>query len=167
MKTKFTILFILSIITLSNAQQTKGELILGKGISLKWIVEKFIPEKHKIETCETDSKDKFICKIDEKLWLGSDQGMELPRNQLTKLALNINSNSIELDVSNIFNASYDGELSINQFLIKKEGSFYKLYSYFSDGAGTYTVHWKILNNTSIREVISNDESYFEWQNQKN
>jgi len=166
MKIKLTLIIILSFISLVKAQEKNGEIALSKNVVLEWKTEKFIPEKHKIETCKTEFGDKYICKIDGELWLGSDNGMENPRNQLTKLSLKINSQSIKLDVSNIFNASFDGELSNRRFSFKKEGEFYRLYSFFSDGAGAYTVIWKVLDNRSIREVISNDERYFDWQKKK-
>jgi hypothetical protein len=66
----------------------------------------------------------------------------------------------------MFNPSFNGILYARQFLLKKESEFYKLYSFFSDGEGTYTVHWKIANGISVREVISNDERFFYWQNEK-
>ncbi|QBN19372.1 hypothetical protein [Flavobacterium nackdongense] len=166
MKTKLTFLLFISFISLMKAQINEGEITLSKNVTLEWITEKFNPEKHKIETCETGFGGKFICKIDNEIWLGSDTGMENPRNQLKKLILTINSKSVELDIKNMFNPSFDGGLSMNQFLLKKEGVFYRLYGFFSDGAGTYTVHWRILGKSSIREVISNDETYFSWQNKR-
>jgi hypothetical protein len=165
MRTFFTILISSFLVSL-NAQTNSGETIISKNVSLKWTNEVFKSSKHNIEYCFENSKDKFICKIDGKPWFGSDQGLEMPRNQLIKLVLKMGSDLIDLDVSNMFNASFDGALSANQFLLKKEGAFYKLYGFFSDGAGTYTVHWRIINKSSVREVISNDESFFEWQNSK-
>ncbi len=167
MRSKVSFLLFISFISLMKAQINEGKIILSKNITLEWITEKFNPEKHKIETCESEFGDKFICKIDNEIWLGSDIGMDNPRNQLKKLILTIDSISVELDFKNMFNPSFDGGLSKNQFLIKKVGRFYRLYGFFSDGAGTYTVHWRILGKSSIREVISNDETYFSWQNEKN
>ncbi len=166
MKIKLTFLLFFSLIFLIRSQNNAGRITLSKGVTLEWITEKFNPEKHKIETCETGFGGKFICKIDNEIWLGSDSRVENPRNQLKKLILTINSKSVELDIKNMFNPSFDGGLSANQFLLKKEGVFYRLYGFFSDGAGTYTVHWIILEKSSKREVISNDETYFSWQNEK-
>jgi hypothetical protein len=64
----------------------------------------------------------------------------------------------------MFNSNFSGELSKNQFKIVKEGNQYVLYGLFSDGAATYTAHWRIVDTISIREVISNAEEYFSWQN---
>lgn len=63
----------------------------------------------------------------------------------------------------MFNPNFISKLSIHQFKIEKEGNQYVLYGFFSDGAGTYTAHWKIVDAISIREVISNSEEYFSWQ----
>lgn len=128
-----------------------------------WITKAFKESEHKIEICDSESKWKYICKIDGKPWFGSDQGMEKPKDQLTKLTLKIENRLIDLDVTGMFNAGY---LSKLQFSFRKEGGTYKLYAFFSDGAGTYTAHWLIIDGSSIREVISNDERYFYWQNEK-
>jgi hypothetical protein len=45
----------------------------------------------------------------------------------------------------------------------KEGAEYRLYAFFSDGAGTYTSNWRIANGAAVRELLSNDEMYFGWQ----
>lgn len=166
MKHIFKIIFFLFIITESYAQTQSGEITLEKNISLSWTTKVFKETEHKIEVSKTEFGDNYICKIDGKPWFGSDFGMEKPRNQLTKLTLKINGKETELDVTNMFNPSFEGILSERQFSLKKEGEFYKLYSFFSDGAGTYTVHWKIVNGSSIREVISNDGKFFYWQNEK-
>jgi len=166
MKIGLTILLLINFISIINAQENKGIITLYQNVTLEYASEKFIPENHKIETCKSEFGYKFICKIDGKIWFGGDIGMENPRNQLTKLVLKINSITVDLDISNMFNPSYDGGLSKKHFLFKKEGEFYKLYSFFSDGAGTYTVHWKILGNSSVREVISGNERFFYWQNER-
>lgn len=159
---KIAIVVLFLVVTLANAQTVTGEFTLEKNVSIRWVSEKFIASKHKIETCG-DKNDKFICKIDGNLWYGSDQGLELPRNQLMKLEISINGKPVQLEVKSMFNASFDGNLSKNQFRLQREGSEFRLYSYFSDGAGTYTVHWRILGDRSIRELISTDEKYFGWQ----
>jgi len=166
MKHLFKILFFLFIIAESYSQTQSGEIALGKNISLLWTTIVFKQTEHKIEVSKTEFGDNYICKIDGKPWFGSDFGIEKPRNQLIKLTFKINGKETELDVTNMFNPSFEGILSEHQFLLKKEVGFYRLYSFFSDGAGTYTVHWKIVNESSVREVISSDERYFYWQNEK-
>ena len=163
MKQIFKIIFFLSIITESYAQTQSGEIALEKNASLTWTTKAFKDLEHKIEVCDSEFDWKFICKIDGKPWFGADMGMEKPKDQLTKLTLKIENRFIELEVSGMFNAGY---LSKHQFSFRKEGSFYKLYAFFSDGAGSYTAHWLIVDGSSIREVLSNDERYFYWQMEK-
>jgi hypothetical protein len=163
MKPIFKIAFLLFIITESYAQTQSGEIELEKNVSLTWITKAFKDSEHKTEVCKTEFGWDFICKVDGKPWFGSDMGMEKPKDQLTKLTLKIENRIIELEVAGMFNAGY---LSRQQFSLRKEGEFYKLYAYFSDGAGSYTAHWLIINGSSIREVLSNDERYFYWQMEK-
>ncbi len=80
------------------------------------------------------------------------------------MVLEIGKNKIILDVSSMFNPNFSGELSKHQFKIIKKVNQYFLYGFFSDGAVTYTAHWRIVDTISIREVISNLEEHFSWQN---
>jgi hypothetical protein len=91
-------------------------------------------------------------------------GLELPRTQLSQLKIYINNKPVALNVSGMFNPRFGYELSEQQFKLVKKGVTYLLYGYFSDGAGTYTAHWKVSNGKSVRLRISNDEKDFAWQN---
>ena len=157
------IIIFLFLLTKGFSQTQSGEIVLKKNASILWSTNVFKESEHKVEICKTELGWEFICKIDDKPWFGSDLGMEKPDSQLIKLILKIDNQIVELDVSGMFNTNY---LTKDQFLLKKEGEFYKLYAFFSDGAGSYTAHWLIINGSSIREVISSDEKYFLWQNEK-
>ena len=147
---------------ISYGQSDSNHFKLDDGIELSWKIVKFERKNHTIGYC-TDNSQKYLCKIDNKEWFGSDRGNELPINQLVKLNLKIGSKNYQLETSQMFNPNSSGKLYTRQFRIKKESGFYRLYAYFSDGAGTYTAYWKILKNSSIRELISTDEKDFEWQ----
>lgn len=142
-----------------------GIIDLADEINLRWRIKNFISENHKIEYCENQDA-KYICKIDNNDWYGSDFKMDLPKNELKSLAIYIDEKYINLDVSQMFNPNNSGELEKNQFKIKKVNDLYILYGYFSDGAGTYTTSWKIRNGKSERNKISNNEEDFVWQNEK-
>ncbi len=142
-----------------------GKIDLTNEINLRWTVKDFSSENHKIEYCENQDA-KYICKIDNNDWYGSDFKMDLPKNELKSLTIYVDDKYIKLDVSQMFNPNNSGELDKNQFKIKKEKDFYILYGFFSDGAGTYTTSWKIKNGKSERNKISNDEEDFKWQNEK-
>ena len=155
------------LILLSNlnaiAQVTEGKILFENNIKLHWTIKIFNEKEHQIKICKNDFGVQYICAIDNAIWYGSDIGLEIPKNQLTNLVLEIGKKKIILDVSSMFNPNFSGKLSIHQFKIEKEGNQYVLYGFFSDGAGTYTAHWRIIDNISIREVISNSEEHFSWQ----
>ncbi len=82
--------------------------------------------------------------------------MELPRNQLMNLTLFINSEKVVLDVSGLFNPSWENEIKKDQFTFEKAEVGYNLTGYFSDGAGAYSVNWLIIKGASIRTKIALD-----------
>lgn len=159
-------IFLLVLLSSLNiyAQENSGEILFENNVKLHWTIKIFNEKEHQIKLCRSDFGVNYICAIDNAIWYGSDIPVDKPKNQLTNLVLEIGKNKIILDVSSMFNPNFSGELSKHQFKIEKEGNQYVLYGFFSDGAGTYTVHWRIIDNISIREVISNSEEYFSWQN---
>jgi len=160
--TRSFLFFLLLFAPALHAQSQQGHVSLYEDVDLYWESQSFVAAEHKVETCP-DANGSYICAIDGALFYGTDQGMELPRNQLTQLTLVVGYTRIELDVRNMFNISYDGALRARQFKIEKEGAYVRLYGFFSDGAGTYTVQWRIDEKRAVREVISTDERYFYWQ----
>ena len=146
-----------------EAQKTTSTVSLRDNVKLTGVIERFDMSEHKIDTCTNKFSLKYICKIDGRKWYGSDQGLELPRTRLMQLKIQINNSQISLDVSGMFNPRFGYELSEKQFKLVREHKDYLLYGYFSDGAGTYTAHWKISNGKSTRVKISNDEKDFTWQ----
>ncbi len=129
-------------------------------------MEDFNAKSHKVDTCDTGLDWDFVCLIDGSPWYGSDAGLFFPRNQLNKLVITIDGINIDLETAGMYNINFKKVLRKKQFSLVKSEFGYRLYAFFSDGAGTYTVHWKIVGNKSLREVISNDERYFEWQIRK-
>lgn len=144
-----------------------GKIDLTDQINLRWTIKDFNSKNHKIEYCENEFQNaKYICKIDGKVWYGSDFRMDLPKNELKNLAIYIDGKYVKLDVSKMFNPNFNGNLNKEQFKIEKFPNYYILYGFFSDGAGTYTTKWKIENKKSFRYKISNDEEDFKWQETK-
>ncbi|MFN7045288.1 MAG: hypothetical protein ACK4M1_08835 [Flavobacterium sp.] len=160
--------YIFILVLLSNlnaiAQENSGIISFENDIKLYWTIKAFNEKANQIKVCENDFGAQYICAIDNAIWYGSDIGLDIPKNQLTNLVLEIGKNKIILDVSSMFNPNFSGKLSKHQFKIAKEANQYVLYGFFSDGAGTYTAHWRIIDTISIREVISNSEEHFSWQN---
>ncbi len=143
-------------------QSTSGKIELARNTFVHWTISTFKEKEHTIGICKTND-DSYICTIDGRPWYGSDAGMDMPRNQLVKLELELSGKKITLETVNMFNPSFDGSLGTEQFKLENEGHDYRLYAFFSDGAGTYMAEWKVVEGTSVRELISNDEKYFGWQ----
>ena len=162
MKNLLTIL-LLSILTVNATAQETSIIKLSEEIEVIGSIEKFILSEHTVDTCNLTSEFKTICLIDGKPWFGSDLSTELPENKLSTLTLKIKGEKIDLDVTGMFNPNFGYKLANNQFKIKETEVGYTLYGFFSDGAGTYTAHWKIIKNGAIRVLISKDERDFYWQ----
>jgi hypothetical protein len=145
------------------AQKTTSTINLDKGVLLTGTIEPFDSTKHKYDTCDTGLGWKSICLIDGKIWFGADAGRDLPRNSLTKLTIKINGAEVPLDITGMYNPSFKNELTTEQFKLKQVEVGHVLFGHFSDGAGTYTAHWTIIKNKSMRNKISTDESDFYWR----
>lgn len=159
MRTIFILIVLISSFR-PRAQSLSSKIELEKNIYLEASIEKFSAGNHKLDTCDTGLGWEMICLIDNKIWFGSDDGLALPKFQLTKLTISIFGIKVPLDVSGMFNPTYTGKLHPKQFFIEKDQPGYALYGYFSDGAGTYMALWKIVKGRSMRLKISRDEADF-------
>ncbi len=146
-------------------QISGGKIMLTNQIYLQWRIKKFNSENHKIKYCKNEFQNtEYVCKIDGNNWFGSDSKINLPNNELEKLAIFIDGKYFELETSQMFNPNFSGKLDKKQFKLEKQSESYILYGFFSDGAGTYTTNWIIANDKSSRGKISTEEIDFEWQN---
>lgn len=159
-------ILIVLLVTTALRAQTKSSIDFGNGVTLSAVVETFQADQHQYDTCDTGQDWKTICLIDGKIWFGNDQGLGLPRNQLSRMTIKINGKETNLDVSGMYNPSFTGQLTKSQFKLKSTGEELVLYGHFSDGAGSYTAHWTIIRGKSLRQVITNDERAFYWQLEK-
>jgi hypothetical protein len=126
---------------------------LGEGISLQMTVVTFNASKHKIKKCQILDWS-GICLIDEKPVFGTD--WELPINQLVKATVKIGSNTINLDVSCMYNP-WIGKPDPQAFKIEKVEGGYLVRGSFSDGAGSYKAEWFIIQDRSVRTKLINEE----------
>src|ERR1700733_13041798 len=102
MKHSLTLILLLNCM-IAPCQSKTSTVELRKGIVVTAVIEKFVKQKHKIDTCTDSFKNKYICKIDNGIWFGSDQGLELHKNQLISLKIKIFNNYVPLKVSKMFN----------------------------------------------------------------
>jgi hypothetical protein len=145
-----------------QAQKINSKVELTKNISIEASGQEFKASDHKLDTCDTGQGWRMICLIDNKPFFGTDDGLDVPRFQLDQLTLFLDKKKIRLDVTGMFNPSFSGKINSRQFKLEKDQPGYILHGFFSDGAGTYTVHWKIIKGRSVRVLISGDEKYFTW-----
>jgi hypothetical protein len=89
--------------------------------------------------------------------------MELPRNELRSLFVEIEGRRTDLEVDGMFNPNFNNELRREQFRVEQVPEGHMLYAFFADGAGTYTAHWRIVDGRAERLVLSNNEEDFLWQ----
>src|SRR5688572_14875200 len=75
------------ICSFNSGAQSISKIELEKNIYLEASVEKFDAKKHKLDTCDTGLGWEMICLIDNKVWFGSDDGLGIPKYQLSKLTL--------------------------------------------------------------------------------
>jgi hypothetical protein len=148
-----TMLFTLPVFSQKNITTVQ----INKQVSLTSTIETFDILKHSYDTCDTGLGWKSICLVDGKIFYGTDAGMKLPINQLLKLSLIINKHKIDLDVSGLYNPNWNNEIRKDQFNIEKQEVGYELSGFFSDGAGAYSVIWKIVKNKSLRISIKKED----------
>jgi len=152
--------FIITILGYGSASgQTKSKntnnftIPLGEGISLSMTVSTFEPSAHKTTKCKILDWE-GICLIDDKPVFGTD--WELPEKQLTRALVRVAGNSIDLDVSCMFNPWF-GKPRTGDFSIKKVEGGYLIRGSFSDGAGSYEAEWLIIQNASVRTKLVKKE----------
>ncbi len=135
-----------------NSKSIKSDsytIPLGNGISMKMTVAHFDAKKHKIKKCQLfDWLD--VCLIDGKPVFGTD--WELPKSQLIKAGVKMGSQTINLEVSGMFNP-FLGKPDQQNFTIETVEGGYLVRGNFSDGAGSYEAEWLIIENISIRTKL--------------
>ncbi len=137
----------------------EGSIYLEGGIILSFVVEDFDAHKNKLDTCGNGQEHTWICIINGNEWYGSDNGLSLPKTQLSELSITLDDIEIPLETSGMYNVNYQW-VSTRQFQIDSLGSKYTLSAGFSDGAGYYVAKWEIENGVAKRVLLSNDEEDF-------
>lgn len=150
---------VLLMLCLAASSARAQTIDLGNGIALTGKVIPFDSTKHTISRCKKFNWNyEPVCLIDGKPYFGHDLGPELPRMELTSLRVTIRGKPVTLDISGMFNPSWNVELRPDQFKARTAEGGHQVVGLFSDGAGTYVAVWKIIAGGSIRSVLSNDES---------
>lgn len=126
---------------------------LGEGISLNLTTTQFNEKNHKITECNINDRPS-VCLIDGKPIFGTD--LDLPRNQLVKATIKIGKNTINLDVTCMYNPWF-GKPDVKKFTLKKAYGGYLISGYFSDGAGSYEAEWFVIENSAVRTRLVKGE----------
>lgn len=126
-------------------------LALNDTISISYKISFFDASEHSVERCEIENWT-GICLIDNQQVFGTD--WEMPCAKFDYLTLVVNNQEIALNTSSLYNPN-NCELLLrkDQFQIVPNEGGYLLLGSFSDGAGFYSVEWKIVKSNSIRTCI--------------
>ena len=152
------LLTFLFITTTIFSQENVVKIILNESSSLEIHREIFDPKKHLIEY-----KDNFVISIDNSPLFGTDGG--IPKYKISKAILKIGKKTYNLQTDNMYNPWFGDYLNEEFFkIIHHSENYHILKAVFSDGAGTYAAEWLIEWNSSIRAILTKDEtiiiSYF-------
>jgi hypothetical protein len=156
MKPKLT-LSILLFIALSASRSAAAEFVstasyeLTRGVTLTVRASRFVPSKHSIR------KVRGHVIIDGHQVEGVDGN--IPTTQLDEAFLTIRGRKIVLDTSCLYEPWHTAP-SKEKFTAKwwegepqKDREVLTISGSFSDGAGGYTVQWRVVDDTSLRIAI--------------
>ena len=144
------ILMLLPLLAVASEFQRSASLHLRPEITIELRASQFDPSQHKVTTTNSGA----VRLIDGKQFFGTDGS--LPRTQLDSATHIVEGTKMPLDVGQMYDPWFAVPAPESFSVTRYEGGWV-LTALFSDGAGTYLARWRILNGTSLREVISDDE----------
>lgn len=142
-------------VSLSCSADKKIAGDFDNGISLTLITKPFEQSSHKIGTCGKRQKP---CSIDGTIFYGGKG--KLPTEEVVGLKFKRNGTVVNLDTSSIFNpgikvTNIKKRFTVQEYLGRNS---YRVIGYFGEGKVSYIGHWLIVNNSSIRNHLSDYES---------
>ena len=156
MKTVLLIIGLLVAVALPEHARAATENIsitLAPDIVLHMEKDEFLPEKHKIQTCKVlDWPQQPPCLIDGRPIFGTD--WTTPTTTFTRAWLDVRGVTVDLDVSSLYNPWIGSKPTPSLFRLTNVEGGYLLRGHFSDGAGSYTVEWLIIQGVSVRTLVS-------------
>ena len=130
--------------------QSDVSLKLRPNVVLNLRASIFDASRHKI----TKTNPGGVRLIDGKQFFGTD--LTVPKTQLDSAAIVIGETRVALDVSHMFNPWVNAP-SPERFTLTPYEDGWLLAGAFSDGGGAYVARWRILNGTSIRGILTDDD----------
>jgi hypothetical protein len=153
MKPKLPVLLLI-FFALTTSRSAAAEFVstasfeLTRGVTLTVRASRFVPSKHSIR------KVRGHVIIDGHQVLGVDGS--IPTTQLEEAYLTIRGRKIVLDTSSLYEPWHTAPFKEN-FTAKwwegepqKDREVLTISGTFSDGAGGYTVQWRVVDDTSLR-----------------
>jgi hypothetical protein len=156
MKSKLPLFFFISF-TIITSNSDGAELVrsasyqLTPGVTLTVRASRFIPSKHSVR------KVRGNVIIDGRQVMGVDGN--IPTVQLDEAYLTIRGRKIALDTSSLYDPWHTAPFKENfkaewfEGEPQKDREILTISGTFSDGAGGYTVHWRVVDDTSLRMSI--------------
>jgi hypothetical protein len=159
MKTTLTLLLLISF-ALGSSRSAAAESVsttsfeLTRGVTLTLRVSSFVPSKHSIR------KVRGHVIIDGHQVEGVDG--TIPTTQLDAAYVTIRGRKIALDTSCLYNPGTDPlkehfKATWWEDEPQKDREVLTISGSFSDGAGGYIVRWRVVDDTSLRIVIAQEE----------
>ena len=150
---KKTLILITFIIISLNCLGQSDKAVIQLNDSTTFYLER---ESFEVNNKTINFQNNIPIGIDKKLLIGADG--ELPKYKLTKAILNIGNSRIKLQIDDMYNPWFGEKFNRELVKLESEKNSLKLKVIFSDGAGTYLAEWLIIDNVSIRTILSPDEN---------
>jgi len=124
----------------------------AKGYKIRLECQNFDSTKHKL----TESARGGICLIDNKIFWGTDE--TLPLKEIKKFEVSFNGQKIGMPLSefrDIFNPTigFSGQIISLHAKMDRQGEYFIIVLFGSDGAGSYSAVWIFKNGKYLRRVI--------------
>ena len=139
----------------ASSERRKAVLKLNR-LTLHLEREPFDPRMHAVERCNVLGRLE-VCLIDGHPVFGADG--EMPASKLSRAYVEAGGKTVAFDVDCMYNPwSGESPPPIRLFRTERtEGGFY-VRGLFSDGAGVYVAQWLVVNGSSVRTILSSDDS---------
>jgi len=157
-----TVLLIMGILVAlpedARAGTENATIKLSPDIVLHMEKDDFLPEKHKIKTCKVlEWPQDPPCLIDGRPIFGTD--WTTPTTTFTRAWIDVKGVTVDLDVSSLYNPWTASDPTPSLFRLTNVEGGYVLRGQFSDGAGSYTVEWFIIQGVSVRTLVSEQDEH--------
>jgi hypothetical protein len=140
----------------ASSGRREAVLKLNPGLTLHLVREPFDPRMHAVKPCKVLGRLE-VCLIDGRPVLGTDG--EMPASKLSRAYVEVGGKTVALDVDCMYNPWFgDSPSPVRMFTTKEAEDGFFVRGSFSDGAGSYVAQWLVVDDSSVRTILSSDEA---------